>query len=459
MANYTATPSGWDNTDYSYYGISSSYPLSNMVGEDTTGTKYAGLNLTRNSNAETYLYITFDLSSVPNNTRITSVSASIKLYGSTTLTSRTTDRTVQAYCGATEKGSATDFSLSGSSQIITIDNCGEWTREELDNARIKVYAKRNSSNTTSNTYLYIQGAEFTVEYETATKRTLTITTNGYNVQPSGDIEVYEGQQVEILVSEQTMPQATLDETDITNDFTKSNTNETYTGSPSQSSYTGLSSGSNYVSNAIGKTAENPYTGTNNWYGSSSASVDSQYAQYTFDVSSIPSNATNISVSCKVAGKAESSTYSHQSGGRYSVWGLCSNGVSKGSQINATSTSISVLEFTNTGDWTRSELNNLQLRHYVGYYGGSTNGATLTITYSIPGSGSTYTYVFTMGNHDSVLFFGSSGEVFYRKTNGVWKKYTLYQKVNGQWTKINFTNAYPNLNNEDITTFIKEAIEV
>lgn len=186
---------------------------------------------------------------------------------------------------------------------------------------------------------------------------------------------------------------------------------TFTGSPVASSYTGISQNTSKISQAVGKTAENPATSTSAWYGSNSATVDTQYAQYTFDVSSIPSEAINIKITCKIAGTAENTTYTHQKGGRYSVWGLCCNGATKGSQIYTTSRSVTVVEFSDTGNWTREELNGLQLRHYVGYYGGTTNGVTLTIAYDIPSEDTNYTFMKIEGIFLPVDIFV--------KTNGVW----------------------------------------
>lgn len=192
--------------------------------------------------------------------------------------------------------------------------------------------------------------------------------------------------------------------------------EKLTFTANASSYTGINSGSNYIKNAVGKTAENYYTGANNWYSSRTAAVDSRYAQYTFDLSSIPENAENIKVGCSIAGKAENSTYNHSAGGRYSVWRLCCNGTGKSEQIHATATSIKVYTFSNTGTWTRDELNGLQLRHYVGYYGGGTAGITLTIEYTTGGA--------------------EQGTGLFVKQNGAFvEAVKIYKKTNGAWAEI------------------------
>lgn len=298
---------------------------------------------------------------------------------------------------------------------------------------LRIYCKSGSG------YVSISELAITYTEKEIVKYNVTIEDNGYNVTPKGTQEYEENTVVPITIEEDPLPKVYLDGADITDQFTKKavTSDATFTGAPSGSSYTGLSSGSNGVASAVGKTAENPFGDTLNWYGSNGATVDSQYAQYTFDLSSIPSNATNIKVSCKVAGTAENATYSHQAGGKYSVWGLCANGTAKGSQIYTTSTSVAVIEFTDTGTWTRAELNNLQLRHYVGYYGGSTNGATLTIKYTVPGGDQVYyEYELTVTSDHVITLGGSTGTNLRIKANGSYKKVVkIFKKENGTYTEI------------------------
>lgn len=192
--------------------------------------------------------------------------------------------------------------------------------------------------------------------------------------------------------------------------------ETLSFTASASKNTNLKSGTSYPARAIGKTAESPYSTASNWYGPSGNAVDSSYVDFTFDLSSIPSNATDIVVGCKVAGKAENATYNYAAGGRYSIWGLCYNGTLKSEKIHATKTSVAVLTIPDS-TWTREELDGLQLRHWVGYYGGSTTGITLTITYNV-GGGETTTTTLYLKRNDAFV--------------GVQK---IYKKVNGSWTEV------------------------
>lgn len=444
MASIILTPSG-TGSNYSYASVPSNYPLSNLVGKNSSTTNsYAGFNLKTGSGAASYIFVTFDTSAIPARSTITSIVAKLKLYGTSNTNNRTSTRQIQLYSGSTAKGSAYSFSRLSSSTVGTISDPGTWTREELNDLMIRVYITRSSSNATTTQAVYVMGADITIEYEELpdVTHTVTIQNNGYNVDPTGTLEYFEGATIPITISTNSLPEITLDGSSIKDQFTKAVVETSYSGSPAASTYINIQSGSQYVAYAVGKTAENPYSSTNSYYCNSSTAVDAAYGQYTFDLSSIPSNATNIEVACTVAGHAESTTYSHQQGGRYSVWGLCSNGVAKGSQIYTTSTSNTTISFTDTGTWTRDELDNLQLRHYVGYYGGGTVGVTLSITYSLPGSEDVYTYnLIVSADHIIIFGGGEDQEILYIKDNGSWEKTVkLYKKINGVWIEVNISES-------------------
>lgn len=166
MPSVTLPVTGYDTSDYKVYQFNSSYPMSNIYNKTAAkGNSYSGIALTRNSNAETYVYLTFDISSIPTNVTIKSITANVKIYGSSTVQSRTQKREIQLYSGTTAKGTAQSFSCNGGASIFSIDNGGSWTRSELDNLRLRVYAQRNTSSPTTNVIMYLMGADITIEYE------------------------------------------------------------------------------------------------------------------------------------------------------------------------------------------------------------------------------------------------------------------------------------------------------
>lgn len=178
--------------------------------------------------------------------------------------------------------------------------------------------------------------------------------------------------------------------------------ETY---PADYTAKGMNSTSNLdacigVSAADGSSSSNVY---------SSGSGTTGYAYYTFDLSSIPSNATITNVSCQVKAHEENASRST------CTLQLYAGSTAKGSKTTVNGTSNAIYDLT-TGNWTRSELNNLQLVMAVGYYGGLIAGATLTIEYSAERS-------------YSASIIGTNSEVTISSNY-------LYLKANGSWQKVN-----------------------
>lgn len=89
--------------------------------------------------------------------------------------------------------------------------------------------------------------------------------------------------------------------------------------------------------------------------------------------------------------------------------------------------------------TRAQLDDVTVRHFVGYYGGLVLGITFEVTYST-GSGTIdhYTYTYTVdGNSTITVTIGSSGQTdtLYIKVSGTWKAVSkVYKKVNGSWVE-------------------------
>lgn len=164
MATNTITvyPASYDQSNYSYASVNSSYPLSNPIGKGSNNSTYAQWTLKTGSSAESYVFYKFDLSEIPSNATIDSVSCSAKGYISSTTSSRISARTMQMYYGtSTAKGSSVNMSTTASAQTIS---CGTWTREELNDCRIRIYAKRGSSQTTTSRTARFYGATLTVTY-------------------------------------------------------------------------------------------------------------------------------------------------------------------------------------------------------------------------------------------------------------------------------------------------------
>ena len=141
--------------------------------------------------------------------------------------------------------------------------------------------------------------------------------------------------------------------------------------PTAYTTSGSISGTRYK-NAIGKGADTSAVSGNDYASGNSSSK--AYIYYSFEFEDIPEDATIDSVSCKVKGHIENTSRSTAN------LQLYAGSTAKGRASKFTSTSAQTVTLT-TGTWTRSEIDELQLRFEIGYYGGLVNGATVTIEYS------------------------------------------------------------------------------
>ena len=97
--------------------------------------------------------------------------------------------------------------------------------------------------------------------------------------------------------------------------------------------------------------------------------------------------------------------------------------------------------------TRAQLDNVVVRHYVGYYGGLVRGITFEVTYSTGTGIDHYTYTFTTSGDAiiAVTIGNTATNVLYVKVNGAWTSATkAYKKVNGSWVEqSDLTNVFQN----------------
>lgn len=160
MATETKTfyPGAHDSSQKQYGDLT--YPT-NPVGKGSSNTTRALIDLTKGSNAETYIFWPFDLSSIPSDATIDSVSCQVKAYISAASSTYVKSYTAQLYSGNTAKGSS--YSLPASAKVFSLST-GTWTREELSKCRLRFYAMRGTSSTSYNVSIYFYGADLTVVY-------------------------------------------------------------------------------------------------------------------------------------------------------------------------------------------------------------------------------------------------------------------------------------------------------
>ena len=450
MATIRLVPSTYYLSNSSYLSISNA---SNMY-TNTDSTTHGTITHNRASTSSTYYcYLRgFNFSDVPSSAVVSGFTIKIKASATGHTTSTSTSYYMSLYNGTSGIGSTyANSRLSTSVQTITF-NEGSLTWETIKsygaNFGIRIPLRRASSNTADVVSVY--GAEIEVEYTIPTPRTLNVSLSGDGtVSPSGTSTVYDGDEVEITIT----PSDTSDTvtvtnngTDVTSQLVAHGAESTGTFTPDDVTTSGIKSGASYAEYAIGHSAESPSSSgtSSNMYASSGSTG---YAAYSFDFSAIPSNAVIKNIEVRCYGHRENSNIDSTHVSRCILY-QGSTPISK--DVDFPSTSNSLISVVPTDMPTRSELDNVTLRHYVGYYGGLVLGISFEVTYSTGGGLDHYTYTFTVTEDATiaVVIGGAERDTMYLKVNGTWTKASkVYKKVNGTWVEqTNLTGVFdPNVN--------------
>lgn len=404
---------------------------------NTDSTTYATITNTNASTTSRYIYLQgFNFGDVPSNAIINSFS--IKLKGRESSGSTST-----SYRPVLCKGTST-YSNAYCDPITTTATTHEFTftqdyatfADDGDDFGIRINCRRGSRNTTS--YHYIYGAEIEVDYTIPNPCTVTTTLNGDGtISPSGATSTYEGTEFELTITPTNKSDpvtVTNNGTDVTSQVVAHGAGATVSLTASDVTTSGVQSGSSYAEYAVGHSAESPSSSGSgsNMYASSSSTG---YAAYSFDFSSIPSNATIESIEVRCYGHRESSTISST---YVSQCVLYQGSTAISDEVDFPSTSDSIITVTPTTLPTRAQLDDVVVRHYVGYYGGLVRGITFEIVYSTGSGIDHYTYTFTTtGDATIAVTIGSAGpsDTIYVKVNGSWVAASkAYKKVNGSWVE-------------------------
>lgn len=423
----------------STYYLSNSFYLS--VSDDdnmytnTDSTTYATVYNSRNSTSSYYIYLRgFNFDAIPNAAVVSSFTIKLKAKESGVSTS-------DSYKPYLANGTS---AINGSCDVITTTVqthtfsglSADWNTISGygDDFGIRINCRRASRNTAG--YVYIYGAEIEVTYTVPDPRTIitSLTGNG-TINPSGSITSYDGQEFELTITPTNKSEevhVTKDGVDVTSQLVAHKLGSTTTFIPNDVTASGIQSGSSYAEYAVGRSAENPYSSDSNMYASNGSTG---YAAYSFDFSDIPSNATIEEIEVRCYGHRESSTIDST---HVSQCVLYNGSTAVSEEVDFPSTSNSMITLTPNTTITRSMLDDLRIRHYVGYYGGLVLGISFDVTYSTGTEIDHYTYTYIVsGNSTIVVTIGSSSiQLPIRvKQNGTWvtaKK--LFVKQNGSWVQ-------------------------
>ena len=429
----TLHPSGYDSSTLQSYSTSN---LGNAYA-GSSNTSYAQINLTRNANAVTNIDYTFSLPSgtIPSGSTINSVTCTAKCSINNTQSSRITTRTIQLYSGSTAKGSA--YTVANSTTAFSI-TAGSWTLSELQTSiKIKLYAVRGTSSTTSSYYFRFYGCDFTINYSlSGTEYEITASTsaNTITLEPT-DEYVLSGNNYQLqIVSSNTSPIVVQDNNvDVSSQIVEQSSTSS---SVVIDGYTGSSGFTlNNIDNANSGSDSSNYASLETNGGTTGT------IYFTFADPLLPSSASIQSVACTATFEYNRNS---SSSGYSASCQLYANTTAKGSSTTITTTggsSMSKTTFNLTpGSWTISDLANARLYVTVTNSASSTHrflyvyGATLTITYSFSGKIYTYTLTNVTADHTIVVAVGAT-DALYVKQSGSWVQVAkAYKKVNGSWVE-------------------------
>ncbi|MBR2748041.1 MAG: hypothetical protein IKD95_06810 [Bacteroidales bacterium] len=145
--------------DGEWYGLSNASNAYNPADNTT----YAMIRLTRGSaEATTHIYFCFDTSSIPANATINSVECKVKVFINNATSSNVATKQVQMFSGTTPMGSSQNATTSAS--VKTFSGV-TWTREQLNDVRIRLYGVRGTNNVNSDYYFRLYGATLTIKYQ------------------------------------------------------------------------------------------------------------------------------------------------------------------------------------------------------------------------------------------------------------------------------------------------------
>lgn len=446
MATIRLIPSTSAVSNSSYAAIANA---SNMYA-NTDSTTYGTFTHNRASTSNTYYgYLRgFNFSDVPSNAVVSDFTIKIKASATGHTTSTSSSYYMSLVNGTRQIGSTSASGrLSTSVTTFTFAE-GSLTWDTVkgygSNFGIRIPMRRASSNTADVVSVY--GAEIEVTYTIPTPRTINTSLSGNGtISPSGANTYYDGDEFELIITPTNKSDtvtATKDGADITSQLVAHGAGSTVTAVPDDVTTSGVQSGSSYMEYAVGHNAESPSSSgtSSNAYASSGSTG---YASYSFDFSGIPSTSTIEEIEVRCYGHRESATIDSSHVSKCAIY---NGSTAISDEKDFPSTSNSTITLSPNSSVSRSQLDNLTVRHYVGYYGGLVLGISFDVTYSTGSGIDHYTYTYTISGDSTIaVVIGGASEpdVIYFKENGSWVAATsAYKKVNGSWVlQSDLTNVF------------------
>ena len=160
MASVTLTPTGYDGQRSSYISVDASYPLSNGLASSSSDT-FTVLNLNKGGGAVSKLAVKFDMSAIPTDAKVNSISCKMKARISNA-SPYILSGVAQLYCGTAVLSGEIELGTSPVAQ--TFNDTGWLDRESLDDLILLITCTRGSLYANNSQTLRFYGADLTVDY-------------------------------------------------------------------------------------------------------------------------------------------------------------------------------------------------------------------------------------------------------------------------------------------------------
>jgi hypothetical protein len=331
---------------------------------------------------------------------------------------------------------ASQYITEGEDATVTFNNVSDITETFVTDNNINITG--NLVNTSGTTYTYkIENinADHTIIVLNVPSVYVTIINNSSNVSSTSPasgtvIKTGQGSSVGIKIYTDDINAVDIFDNNVKNNsatlmYNVENGSDTFI----PSSY----SGSTFNTTA---SLSNGYRGTSNTSSRATlqAASTEQEIYYNFDTSSIPQDATILSISCSVRICVSNS---------YTSAGICLySGTTPKSTANTSWRSVTtstVYNLANIQEFTREELSNVRLRIYgrtsrsgrsIYFY-----GADLDVTYEYLGD-VYYWYTSTPATTDKTILLKDPSSIYIKQNNVFVKATKIYKKISNTWQEVN-----------------------
>lgn len=145
--------------------VDGSHPYSNAIGKGTDSSDYAQWYMVTGGAARTKVFYTFDLSEIPENATITSVTCKAKCQCDNDSAFRGGNNSISLYSGSTQKAKTDGNQAFGTTASVVEVPETTWTRDELNSLNLLISGARGYLSTNTSYWMRLYGADLTVTYE------------------------------------------------------------------------------------------------------------------------------------------------------------------------------------------------------------------------------------------------------------------------------------------------------